>query len=104
MKDVVGKEVRIKGHPAPSFKFGLFKVRYVQLAYDNRYFLIDRNDFGSHWTNMIKVPDRALAKPLIATLIDQMDHVKKEAEAHNKFIKFQEAVQAYDLVLDQNES
>lgn len=100
MQKGVGKEVRVKGCSAPSFKFGDYRVRYVQLAYDNRYFIVDQRVFSIEWSTVIKTPNRALAQALIKTVIEQLSQERQQKTAYKKLAQFYQKTIGYDLALE----
>ena len=100
MRKGVGKEVRVKGCSAPSFKFGHYRVRYIQLAYNNRYFMVDQRVFGLEWSTLIKTPNRVLAQALIKAVIEQLDQERQQQSAHKKLAQFNQQTIVYDQDLE----
>lgn len=105
------KVVSVKGTKRPSFVFGSsntliqFRVSYIQIAYDNRYVVVEHKGGNTGgWSTLIQTSDNGLAAVMIQNLIDTYVPAKLRAAANTRLSKFWVNVTAYDKALDDDDS
>lgn len=91
-------KVKIPGHPNPVLKLGKYVViEFVQVAYDDRYILIRKNDYGTHWANLAKISksEEKLCRTIVKAFVLEYPEVTER-----KLQNFWKKVEAYNLILD----
>lgn len=91
----VGKKVAVKNKKVPKLKMRNLTVNYVQVAYDNRYIIVNNNPWGNFNEVIMKMADKDMAKVVLESLMATYDSKGKE-----NLDKFWQDVSNYDVLLD----
>lgn len=96
----MNKKVFIKNHPNPKINItDKIKVEYVQIAYDNRYIIVNQKD-GTRWFEVAKVSDFNIGKLLVESLVNDIKDNNQKQIVQNDLIKFWGNIKKYNEVLD----